>query len=149
MESEVAAHEPIWDDLKRSAESFLNSRTGGSNVAEDPLADTRQSVRSQIATIASAWSQLHEEMKARENLLNECLESAQFYADADEASRWIREKIHLVEAAGILSHPVGSEQELDEATKMCGVDSSSTMVGILKAFSTLEINYAGFLLFGI
>ncbi|VDK20324.1 unnamed protein product, partial [Taenia asiatica] len=127
MASEVAAHEPIWDDLKRSAESFLNSRTGGSNAAEDPLADTRQSVRSQLASIASAWSQLREEMKTRENLLNECLESAQFYADADEASRWIREKIHLVEAAGILSHPVESEQELDEATKMCGVDSSSAM----------------------
>ncbi|KAL5964605.1 Spectrin alpha chain [Taenia solium] len=127
MASEVVAHEPIWDDLKRSAESFLNSRTGGSNVAEDPLADTRQSVRSQLASIASAWSQLREEMKTRENLLNECLESAQFYADADEASRWIQEKIRLVEAAGILSHTVESEQELDEATKMCGVDSSSAM----------------------
>ncbi|KAL5107304.1 Spectrin beta chain [Taenia crassiceps] len=127
MESEVTAHEPVWDDLKRSAESFLNSRTGGGNAAEDPLADTRQSVRSQIAAITSAWNQLGEEMKARENMLNECLESAQFYADADEASRWIREKIRLVEAAGILSHPVGSEQELDEAIKMCGVDSSSTM----------------------
>ncbi|KAH9280373.1 Spectrin beta chain, non-erythrocytic 1 [Echinococcus granulosus] len=127
MESEVAAHEPSWDDLKRLAESFLNVRTGGSNVAEDPLADTRQSARSQIAAITSAWSQFREEMKIRENALNECLESAQFYADADEASRWIREKIYLVEAAGILSHPVESEQELNEAIKMCGVDSSSTM----------------------
>ncbi|VDM16022.1 unnamed protein product [Hydatigera taeniaeformis] len=127
MESEVAAHEPMWDDLKRSAESFLNSRTGGNNVAEDPLADTRQSVRSQIATITSAWSQLREEMKARENALNECLESAQFYADADEASRWIQEKIRLVEAAGIISRSVQNEKELDEALKMCGVDSSSSM----------------------
>lgn len=124
----MKAHEPIWDDLKRSAEQFSNTRVNVGNSNEDLLADTRRSINSQVAAVTSAWNHLRQEMKAREEALNECLESAQFYADAEEASRWIKEKIHLVEAAGILAQPIETEQELEKAMIMCGPDSSSTMV---------------------
>ncbi|KAM7541962.1 hypothetical protein Aperf_G00000017227 [Anoplocephala perfoliata] len=132
MESEVKARESVWEDVKRNAEQFLSTRpanSGGTSddSSNDPLADTHQSIRSQVANITSAWNQLQQKMKLRQDALNECLESAQFYADADEASRWIQEKIHLVESAGVLRHPVESDQELDKAIAMCGPDSSSTM----------------------
>ncbi|VDL15838.1 unnamed protein product [Hymenolepis diminuta] len=127
MESEVKAHEVLWEDLKRTAEQFISTRSVNGNIDEDSLADTRKSIRSQVASVTSAWNHLQQEMKTRQDALNECLESAQFYADADEASRWIQEKIHLVESAGILRHPVEGDQELDKAMQMCGPDSSSTM----------------------
>lgn len=125
----MKAHEVLWEDLKRTAEQFISTRSANGNIDEDSLADTRKSIRSQVASVSSAWNHLQQEMKTREDALNECLESAQFYADADEASRWIQEKIHLVESAGILRHPVEGNQELDKAMQMCGPDSSSTMVG--------------------
>ncbi|VDO08241.1 unnamed protein product [Rodentolepis nana] len=127
MESEVNAHEALWEDLKRTAEQFISTRSANGSIDESSLADTLKSIRSQVAGVTSAWNHLQQEMKARQDALNECLESAQFYADADEASRWIQEKIHLVESAGILRHPVEGDQELDKALKLCGMDSSSTM----------------------
>lgn len=128
MESEVTARESVWEDVKRTAEQFLSTRPVSSNSTDGPLADIHQSIRSQVANVTSAWNQLQQKMKLRQNALNECLESAQFYADADEASRWIQEKIHLVESAGVLRHPVESDQELNKAIAMFGPDSSSTMV---------------------
>ncbi len=126
MESEVKAHEPTWDELRRSTEQFLSR--GALN--EDQLADTRDIIRRQLKGLESAWNHLKVELEARQKALNECLESAQFYADADEASRWIKEKVNLVETAGILTRPVDSQHELDSAMKMCGPDSSSTTVSI-------------------
>uniref|UniRef100_A0A5K3EGH0 SH3 domain-containing protein n=1 Tax=Mesocestoides corti TaxID=53468 RepID=A0A5K3EGH0_MESCO len=143
LENEVMAHEPIWGDLKRSTEQFLNSRSTAGSLNEDQLGDTRDIIRRQLAGVVSSWNHLKQEMKNRQEALNECLESAQFYADADEASRWINEKIHLVKTAGILAHSLTEDRELDQAMKMCGPDSSSTMAQ-KKRLSNLETEIEAF-----
>lgn len=124
FENEVTAHEHIWIDLRRTTEQYLNR--GAANDAS--LAETRDVIKRQLTGLEGAWSHLKGVMDDRQRALNDCLESAQFYADADEASQWIKEKTNLVDSSGILTQALNTQSELEKALAMCGSDSSATAV---------------------
>nr|VZI39946.1 unnamed protein product [Spirometra erinaceieuropaei] len=125
LDNEVNGHNHLWEDIKRTAEQFLSSRSVGPSGREQPT-DSRDTIQRQLEATTAAWDQLRAEMTKRKSALDECLESAQFYADAEEAKRWIQEKVTLIETAGILTKPLESRNDLDRAFKYCGVNSSAT-----------------------
>ncbi|VDN13945.1 unnamed protein product [Dibothriocephalus latus] len=121
LANEVDGHNPLWENIKHSAEQLLGS-------SRDQPAESRSTIKRQLDATSSAWDRLRAEMAKRKADLDECLESAQFYADAEEAKRWIQEKVTLIETAGILTKPLESRNDLDRALKYCGANSSATMV---------------------
>ncbi|VDL98088.1 unnamed protein product [Schistocephalus solidus] len=127
LSNEVDGHTYLWEDIKRAADQLLFSRPVGPS-RHDQQADSRGTIKRQLDATTAAWAQLRSEMAKRKSDLDECLESAQFYADADEATRWIREKVTLIKTTGILTKPLDSRNDLDRALKCCGVNSSATML---------------------
>lgn len=128
LTQETAAHLSVWDDLKRSSNAFLNARSSANANENDPTGDSKGRIKRQLEETTAAWSQLQGEMETRKRALDECLESAQFYSDAEEDRRWIAEKMGLIQSAGILTAAVENPKELEHALNLCGSDYSATQV---------------------
>ncbi|XP_067682927.1 spectrin beta chain, non-erythrocytic 5-like isoform X3 [Haliotis asinina] len=56
----------------------------------------RSEIGSRIKTLMDKWKQLQELARIRRTRLEDAIEAQQYYADADEAESWMREKMPLV-----------------------------------------------------
>ncbi|XP_076029013.1 spectrin beta chain, non-erythrocytic 5 kst isoform X3 [Oratosquilla oratoria] len=86
LEDEMRARRPKSEKIMRSGESL---------AAGHPDA---KSIRARISALAEKWKLLDHYAAERRKQLEEAAEACSFYADANEAESWVKEKMPLVQS---------------------------------------------------
>ncbi|CAD5123350.1 DgyrCDS11708 [Dimorphilus gyrociliatus] len=101
-EKEIQAREPrAQEHLYSVAEELTRSNHRGSTE-----------INSRVREVKNTWRTLKELVKARRTLLEDALESHQYYADANEAESWIRSIEPLVESTDYGKDEAGAKSLL-------------------------------------
>ena len=83
----MAARQPQFDVICRNGEDLIANKHQ----------DSRE-LRKRIQNLSDRWQKLRDLAKQRKTRLEDASESHQYYADANEAEAWMKEKLPLVQS---------------------------------------------------
>ncbi|XP_041352702.1 spectrin beta chain, non-erythrocytic 5-like isoform X2 [Gigantopelta aegis] len=116
MEAEMHGRWPRCEQICAVGQDLVN---GGH--------EARSEIGQRIKSLMDKWKRLPELAKTRRTLLEDALEAQQYYADADEAESWMREKMPLV---------CSDDYGKDEASSQALLTRHNRLVKDIKSFST-------------
>jgi len=85
LEQEMKAHEPQTEVVCRVGETLIR----GNHYA-------KKDIGTRVVSLRDMWQRLRDLVQQRRTRLEDAAESHQYYADANEAESWMREKMPLV-----------------------------------------------------
>ena len=84
MKREIAGRQPISEGIQRVGEQLVANKHQNTPY-----------ISQRLQSLQDKWNKLDELIARRTTLLNDALESHQYYADANEAESWMKEKMPL------------------------------------------------------
>merc|ERR1712223_1907320 len=116
MQAEINNHEPSIDAVSQAAQHMVEQ---GHFASED--------IKSRLMLLHDHWNQLKEKSAQRKQDLDDSLQAHQYFADANEAESWMKEKEPL---AG--NNDYGKDEDASEAL----LKRHEAFMSDLKAFGT-------------
>ncbi|KAL3319536.1 hypothetical protein Ciccas_001792 [Cichlidogyrus casuarinus] len=117
--AEIDARRGEWQGLERKSAKLLEQIPASKGALSGYL---DQHLQRQLISMAKDWIQLDRRLGERTLLLNDCYESAQFYAESEDAAAWLAEKTKLLKELP----EVSSEAKLEEVYAACGANQNET-----------------------